>query len=565
MLPSRLLALAAAALAASLLTPVRAAAQIGSVDGTQEVSNGAGGFPTLLAEGENFGFSVADLGDFDGDGVSDVVVGAIGDDGNSALSQQGAIWMLMLHADGSVKNATRISSGAGGFPAVLQFQDWFGWSVANLGDVDHDGVTDLAVGALQDDSSGQDNGAVWVLLMNSNKTVKASTRISAGQSGFNTSFGGSFEWFGTSVASIGDLDQDGVRDMAVGAHGDSEMGNFRGAVWLLLLNANGTVKGFLKINDAQGGFSGVLADGDEFGYSLANVGDLDRDGIDDVAVGANLDDDGGQDRGAVYVLQLTTSGAKLTTKISDTDGGFTGVLDNRDQFGRSVAGLGDLDGDGVADLAVGAHWDDDGGKDRGAVWNLFLNEDGTVKGHQKISSLEGGFGGVLANSDELGSGIAVLADIDGDGVRDLAVGADKVDDVLTDSGAAFMLFLEGGPFTNLGKALKGSNGVPALGGLGTLLPGSPMSINLSHAKVSSPAVLVIGASAINAPLKGGTLVPAANALFTFPTNATGHFTIAANWPLNVPPGVSIWCQYWLNDAAGPQHFAASNGLKLTGQ
>ncbi len=60
-------------------------------------------------------------------------------------------------------------------------------------------------------------------------------------------------------------------------------------------------------------------------------------------------------------------------KISDTEGGFTGILDNNDTFGRSVASLGDLDGDGVSDLAVGAFWDDDGGTDRGAVWVLFLD------------------------------------------------------------------------------------------------------------------------------------------------------------------------------------------------
>ncbi|MCH8851931.1 MAG: FG-GAP repeat protein, partial [Planctomycetes bacterium] len=66
-------------------------------------------------------------------------------------------------------------------------------------------------------------------------------------------------------------------------------------------------------------------------------------------------------------------------KISDTEGGFTGILDNSDIFGSSVASLGDLDGDGVGDLAVGATGDDDGGPPHGAVWVLFLNTDGTVK------------------------------------------------------------------------------------------------------------------------------------------------------------------------------------------
>ena len=79
-------------------------------------------------------------------------------------------------------------------------------------------------------------------------------------------------------------------------------------------------------------------------------------------------------------------------KISDTAGGFTGGLDGFDNFGTSAASLGDLDGDGVPDLAVGASNDDDGAGSAGAVWVLFLRADGTVRDHQKISATEGGFG-----------------------------------------------------------------------------------------------------------------------------------------------------------------------------
>jgi hypothetical protein len=84
-----------------------------------------------------------------------------------------------------------------------------------------------------------------------------------------------------------------------------------------------------------------------------------------------------------------------TQKISDTEGDFLGTLDDSDNFGHCFVPLGDLDGDGTTDLAVGAIYDDGGGENHGDVWILFLNGDGTVKGHQKISDTQGGFTGNL--------------------------------------------------------------------------------------------------------------------------------------------------------------------------
>ena len=149
-------------------------------------------------------------------------------------------------------------------------------------------------------------------------------------------------------------------------------------------------------------------------------------------------------------------------KISDTQGGFTGILDNGDWFGIRVAALGDLDGDGVGDLAVGAIFDDDGGTDHGAVWILFLNTDGTVKSHQKISSTEGGFTGTLDPGEKFGSSVASLGDLDGDGpsVLALAVGASLDDDGGKNNGAVWVLFLDGiGPWD---LDASGSIGVPDL-------------------------------------------------------------------------------------------------------
>ena len=104
----------------------------------------------------------------------------------------------------------------------------------------------------------------------------------------------------------------------------------------------------------------------------------------DIAVGSYKDDDGGQDRGAVYIIFLNDDGtAKSFQKISDTAGGFDGILHDGDEFGNAITNIGDLDNDGIMDIAVGA--DDDGGQDRGAVYIIFLNDDGTAKSFQKIS------------------------------------------------------------------------------------------------------------------------------------------------------------------------------------
>ena len=139
------------------------------------------------------------------------------------------------------------------------------------------------------------------------------------------------------------------------------------------MNADGTVKSHQKISDTAGGFTGALDNDDEFGISVASLGDLDGDLVPDLAVGAWFDDDGDTDRGAVYILFINTDGTvKSHQKITDTAGGFTGTLDNGDEFGVSIANLSDLDGDGVPDLVVGAERDDDGGFDRGAVWILFM-------------------------------------------------------------------------------------------------------------------------------------------------------------------------------------------------
>ena len=116
---------------------------------------------------------------------------------------------------------------------------------------------------------------------------------------------------------------------------------------------------------------------------------------------------------------------KSTQKISETDGGFTGDLDGKDQFGTAVGNAGDINADGIDDLIVGAINDDEGGSNRGAAYLLFLNPNGTVLSQQKIASGLAGFTGTIDNADFFGCAVAGMGDVDSDDIPDLLIGAYK--------------------------------------------------------------------------------------------------------------------------------------------
>lgn len=333
----------------------------------QKISDSQGNFSGTLADFDHFGNSVCGIGDFNGDGVQDIAVSSLADDGGL---DRGRVYLLYLTSSGTVDSYSIISDTQGNFTGGLSNQDEFGSSIALLGDMDGDGVSDIAVSANRDAGGGSRRGAVYVLFLNASGTVKSHQKIGNGIGGFPAILNND-DFFGRSVANLGDINGDGIVDLAVTAVGDDTGGSFAGATYILFMNSNGTVASYTKIAEGMSGFSIDLEPGDNFGNGVSQMGDLDLDGVPDMLVGADGDDDGGSSRGAAYILLLNTDGTvKYIHKISnDPQNSFQGVLKDFGKFGFSASPVGDLNGDGYRDVAIGAYTGPPGDY-TGSVWIL---------------------------------------------------------------------------------------------------------------------------------------------------------------------------------------------------
>jgi len=411
-----------------------------NVDSEQKISESEGNFNGILQDNTEFGYAVALLGDLEVDGVMDLLVGAPMD--NDGGPGRGAAWILFMDTDGSVDTETRISARDGDFNGRLRDGDRFGSAVAGIGDLNGDGFLDAAIGAPLDDDGGNDRGAVWILFLRQDGTVRDEQKISSSSG----NFGGRLDngdQFGAAITALGDLNGDGITDLAVGAPLDDDAASDAGAVWILFMNADGTVLTEQKISMESGRFDGILTGGDNFGRALANLGDLNLDNVVDIAVGAPGDDDGATEHGAAWVLFLRPDGAVSTEqKISAAEGGLAATLNGGDRFGEALANAGDINLDGVIDLAVGAPFDDDGAIDSGAVWLLFMKRDGTVNQLQKISRNTGLLGATLNSGDRFGAAVAGIGNLDRRRAPDLAVGAPFDKTLGIEKGAVWILFMD---------------------------------------------------------------------------------------------------------------------------
>lgn len=370
------------------------------------------------------GYWVSSAGDVNGDGLGDVLVGAYNEDqaGGSAGAAYLLLGGLLSKPDASVLSSADykiLGEGAG---------DWAGFTVAH-GDIDGDGLSDLLVGAYGVQDRGPLTGAAYVLL---GRSLGSDPVISLADADYRILGEEQNDFAGYALSSAGDVDGDGLDDILIGASGHDAGGINAGAGYIVLASSLGSERS-IDLSGADYKLVGEAPD-NWAGYSVSEAGDVDGDGLGDILLGADVDYGGRESHAAYLVLGRSLGGERLID-LSNADYILTG--ESSYDYASQVSTAGDVDGDGLSDILIGAAGVDFGGPGAGAAYLVL----GGSLGAQRTMSLAAADYVFIGESpgDQAGGAVADAGDVDGDGLSDFVIGAHHFRSEYPLQGAAYLV------------------------------------------------------------------------------------------------------------------------------
>ncbi len=373
------------------------------------------------ATGERSGSSVAGAGDVNGDGRPDVIIGGYGASNNTrAIS--GSSYVIYGQAGNTNIDLASLTTAQGFRIDGAAADDHSGTSVAGAGDVNGDGRDDVIIGSPYADNNTRDNsGSSYVIYGEpTNSTIDLSSLTAA--QGFRIDGAARDDHSGTSVAGAGDVNGDGRAGVIIGA---PPAGNGLGSSYVVYGQPANTNIDLGSLTTAQGFQIDGEAGGFGSGYSVAGAGDVNGDGRDDVIIGAYRSDKSRTLAGSSYVIYGQAANTNVDLASLTTAQGFR--IDGAsafDQSGSSVAGAGDVNGDGRADVIIGSPYaDNNTGDDSGSSYVIYGEPANSTIDLSSLTAAQGFRIDGAARDDHSGYSVAGAGDVNGDGRADLLLGA----------------------------------------------------------------------------------------------------------------------------------------------